>query len=595
VTDPSVDSTSTAFTLEHALDSLKMGIYAVIVGLVVGYASLGLLLAIEWLQRFFVGASPEQMAHEAQWWRLAALPVLGAALVSWLLSVANRKRSPADGPVPDTGMQRNYGPADVIEAARAGESYVSLRTGITNALAAILSIGSGASVGRYGPAVHLGATLGSFFSRRLHLPAHHRRALLACGVAAAISASFSAPLAGVVFAHEVVLGTFGARMVMPIVVASVVANTVARVHHAGAALLSLPDLPVQHPWEFAIFALVGVIGGLLALAFMGCVTKLGELADRYRGPHIVRAVVLGLALGGLVAIFPQTFGLGEDPIRSALSLELSVATMLGLVVAKMLATSVSLAAGFAGGVLGPALFIGAMMGASVGMGVNLWQPDASSASIYAVAGMGAVISRVVGAPIATILIAFELTSSYALTTAVMVSVVVGGTVTNRFFNRSFFYSQLRTRGFEPDEPREQRLLRATPVRALMVEPTSTLRASDGLAEARQRVVTSSHEETFVVGDGNRLLGELDNARVLQIEGSSTDMTVADLCRPVQHVLHADTDVFSAIDTLQDFVGTSVPVVQGDDGAELVGIVFEGRLMTAYLEAVNEAREEERLA
>jgi chloride channel protein, CIC family len=565
------------------LDTVFLALLAIVVGVVVGYASLGFLWAIHWLHELLLGANGTNLyaqLEETSRFYLFFLPVIGAVMVSLIIKYG----------MPE---QRNYGPADVIHAARLGKGYLSIRTGLVSASASIVSIGSGASVGRYGPVVHLGATLGAWLAQQLKLSQERRKTLLACGVAGAISASFSAPLAGVVFAHEVVLGRFGSRSVMPIVIASVVATTVAEMHATSGILFMLPELHVTHTWEYFLFALVGALGGGLAVIFMSMMDRSNQLAQRLPVSTVTRALLGGLLLGAIIVIFPQTFGLGEQVIRDALMLELTAGVMLALVFAKLLATSVSFAAGFAGGVFGPALYLGTMMGMVVGLGVHEFTDAASSPAVYGVAGMGAVISRVIGAPIATILIIFELTGSYSLTTAVMVSVVVGGTVTRDFFNQSYFYQQLRGRGIEPDESAARQSLQQIPLSTLMDKTPVVLTADMNLAVARSTLIKHAIEVAYVVNAQHQLLGQINVLQLLEMNDECLQaQSVSNFLSEPPVVFEANMNVLETFPKLKDFVGVNIPVVADGTSKQFVGIIYASKLADTYLQALEKARQDE---
>lgn len=567
------------------LDTLLLALLAILVGGVVAYASIGFLVAIGWLHDFLVdetGASLYIYLTGFSPVFLFVIPVIGAVIVSIITGYA----MPA---------QHNHGPADVIYAARQGNGDMSIKAGLTNAVASIVSIGSGASVGRYGPIVHLGATLGAWLAKNMKLAPARRKILLACGVASAISASFSAPLAGVVFAYEVVIDRFGVKSVMPIVVSSVVATIVAKNHGVAGVLFLLSDLSVVANWEYALFALVGAIGGGLAVIYMALMRTFSLIALRLPGPPVVRAALGGMLLGAIIVAYPQTFGLGEQVVRDALMLELTAGVLLALVVAKLLATSVSFAAGFAGGVFGPALFIGTMMGTAIGMGVNALAVVASSPAVYGVAGMGAVISRVVGSPLATILIIFELTANFYLMTAVMVSVVVANTITQAFFNRSYFYQQLRERGIEPDEPRTHQLLREISINQLAGEKKPVVVTNDAtVSVVRDAILEQRASEAYVVDCEGCLLGQINSVLLLELvdEKSLSEPVTRFLSKPPV-ILDAQMNVLQAFALLKDFVGVSVPVVTDKKSYRFAGVVYESTVMRTYLNAVAKSQQDER--
>lgn len=566
-------------------DTVFLALFAVMVGIAASYASLGFLWAIDGAHLLVLGEKDSglyEFLETASAFHIIILAVLGAVVVRLIIQYG----------MPE---QQNQGPADVIAATRIGSGDLSIRAGLSSAVASIVSIASGASVGRYGPAVHIGASLGSWLAQLLKLTAERKKTLLACGVAGAISASFYAPLAGVVFAHEVVLGRFGSRSVMPIAISSVAASTIVKIHAFDDMVFMLPDLPVVANWEYFLFALVGVIGGGLGVVFMSMMVRLSQFAQQLSVSGMARAILGGLLVGGIIIAVPQTFGLGEQVIRDALQSELTIGVLVMLVLAKLLATSTSFAAGFSGGVFGPALFLGAMMGVAFGMGVQELFEATSSPAVYGMVGMGAVISRVIGAPITTILIVFELTGSYSMMTAVMMSVVVGGTVTWEFFNHSYFYHQLRMRGVEPEISQIQQILTERSICDLISKPSVVLAAGMTVKSALEKLTPSiSHVEVaYVINENTQLAGQINASTLYAIDKATLqEKQLEALLSKPPIVLTAEISVYEAYLQLRSFKGAEIPVLDRDT-RQLVGIVYTAELVNACLQAFEKFRVEER--
>jgi CIC family chloride channel protein len=567
----------------NLFDAGALALLATLVGVISAYASLAFLWAIDYLHLLGVGAHGSTLytyLENISIWHLFFLPVAGAVIVRMIIQY---------------GMpgQRHQGPADVIAAARIGQGVLSIRAGIASAAASILSIGSGASVGRYGPAVHLGASVGSWVAQCMKMTSDRNKTLLACGVAGAISASFSAPLAGLVFAHEVILGRFESKSVMPIAISSVIASAIVRSHEFNTILFMLPDMSIVNYWEYFLFAVLGITGGGLAVLYMALMHRLTKLFEQLPVSGLSRALLGGFALGVIVIIFPQTFGVGEQVINDALHLQISADVLMLLVLAKLLATSVSFAAGFSGGVFGPALFLGAMMGTAFGLGVFEVTDSASLPAVYGVVGMGAVISRVIGAPITTILIVFELTGSYALMTAVMVSVVIGGMVTRQLFNQSYFHHQLRMRNIAPDTEPVEQILREMPLRTIKSDAFIAMTDDMTLAEARGMMNNQRcHEACFVVDQNGRFLGRLYAASLYACGDEEI---------PLKHISHIyvepllvfteDMNVYAAYLKLKDYKDAAIPLVKDLESLQMQGVVYVSDLVSACLQAFEKNRDD----
>ncbi|MEM7253243.1 MAG: chloride channel protein [Pseudomonadota bacterium] len=547
---------------------------AVPVGIAAALAALAFLVLIGWVGQVAFGttADPGQLSTIDPV-RLMLITTLGGLLVGLVITwVLGRGRRPR-------------GPADVIAEARGLQSRLTFRDGLGSAAASVLSIGVGASVGRYGPAVHLGATLGAFIGRALTLSNVRHRMLIAAGAAAAIAASFNAPLGGVLFAHEVILGSFGLRAVTPVVIGSVVGVASTRWFSGDVSLFALPNQQIAHIYEYPLFALVGILGGYGAIAFMRVLSRAQSLGATLSGPLWVRTAVGGGLLGMIALSFPQILGLGEGTIGAAINGEFALQMLIALAVVKMIATSISLGAGLWGGILGPALFIGAMLGAAVGTGLSDQFPnELSDTAVYALAGMGAVISRVIGGPITTIVLVFELTQSYSVTSAVMVAVVVASLIPSRRFAGSYFEYQLGEQGVDLAVGGEVARLRQHPLSAVLSTEFLAISADTSVGEARARVSQYRETDIYLVDDRGRLVGALSAGQLLDAPGA---MTVSELPHDVAVVLHADMTVDEAMVALSDFVGVSVPVVETREGSRLIGILHENALFTAYRDAVEE--------
>ena len=567
------------------VDSVFLAVLAMLVGAIAAYAAIAFIFLIGVVQEFFYGFGHDHVysgLSNVSSWRIVAAPALGGLLVGVLIY-----RFMPQG--------RNFGPADVMQAVREKDAKMSIGTGLGSAAVSILSIGAGASVGRYGPAVHLGASLSAWIGERFKLARSQRLALLGCGVAAAIAASFNAPLAGVLFAHEVVLGAYALRAFVPIIIASVTGTAVAHAHLGDISIFAMADYEIQFAHEYPLFAIVGLLGGGLAIAFMRGMDIATRMVRRSPIPPWARPMFGGFLLGLMALQFPQVIGLGDEAIHDAIGQLFPLWLLLALIAVKLLGTCISFAFGFSGGVFGPALFLGAMLGSAAGNTIVLFMPDLMSPpAIYAVAGMGAVISCVIGAPLATILIAFELTSSYSLTTAVMVAVVVAGMVTRRFHPRSYFEFQLEQRGVDLRIGREVRILQSRNISEVLRAECLTVMAGTRAEEIQAILLRENERELLVADQHGKLVGEitlLDAVKACQAGKGNT--LASDLATMPDIILESDTSLHEAMEILSDFVGITVPVVDNRHHMKLLGIIFENAVIGAYNEAVEQARDEER--
>jgi chloride channel protein, CIC family len=440
---------------------------ALFIGVVVGYIVIGFRHAIIVLQETVYGADELTLAffvNKIDWKVFFFTPILTGFLISIILYTITVKK-------------RASGVADVIEARTLHKGYIHPRDGLGSALVAWLSLGAGGSAGREGPAVHMAASIASIVSKYFDLNAIHSRTILGCGVAAAVSASFNAPIAGALFALEVILGHYAVRTFAPIVIASVAGTIVCRTHIGDYPAFFMPDQHLGSMYELPAFVVLGIVCAAVAIIFMRTLC-LGESAATYLSemikiPEWLRPPLAGVALGALALEFPKIIGVGYIVTGDALEGDFGFTETLILVAVKILAVTVTLAGRFGGGVFSPSLMLGALVGSAFGLQIMALFPDIdTSSTVYAWAGMGAIAAAVLGAPISTSLIVFELTGDYQTAIVVMVCVSVAVAIAREGVNRNFFLTQLARRGVHLSRGPQKYLLSTMTVKSIM-RPTGS--------------------------------------------------------------------------------------------------------------------------
>ena len=431
---------------------------AIAVGICAAYASLAFRILIGWIQIPWLGTGSDNVFAAAllqPWYIILAAPTIGGLLVGLLL-------------VYIMPGKRTHGVADVIEAQAIKNSKISIKDGLHSALIAALSLGSGASAGREGPVVHLGASIASWLEDRFKLPQSARRTLLACGVASAVSASFNVPLAGVLFAHEVILGHYALRAFVPIAISSALGAMIVRTHLGNFPAFIIPEYHINTNWEIPAFALLGLICAFVAIIFQLMLVGADRFSRSLDIPLWLRPVIGGFLVGAIAIYFPQVLGVGYDSTDAALKQQFSLTLLLELLLLKALATSITLASRFGGGVFSPSLYLGAMVGGAFGLVASMVFPLLeSSHGLYAITGMGAVAASILGAPISTVLIAFELTGDYNVAIALLIAVSISTSVHNAFLGQSFFHWQLTSRGLFLDDGPHRYILHTLKVSQFM--------------------------------------------------------------------------------------------------------------------------------
>jgi CIC family chloride channel protein len=561
---------------------------ALVIGATSGAAAIGFRYTISFVQELSLGFGGEQVATLAAglpWWQLLLAPAAGGLLIGVFVYFVMPGRRP-------------QGVADVIEANALQGGRMSLTTGIKAAVVSAASIGVGASVGREGPVVHLGASLGAWAAKRLHLGRTLARTLLGCGVAAAVAASFNAPIAGTFFALEVVIGHYALSAFAPIVIASVTGTIISRMHYGDSPAFILPEVwSITSFWEFPAFAFLGVISAVAAIVFMRSVMFTEDVMNRTPVPPWARPALGGLIVGAIAIGFPQVLGVGYEATDAALGGLHPLWLLIALFFLKMAAAAISLGCGFGGGVFSPSLFLGAMLGGAYGVIATSAYPELSSGhGAYTIIGMGAVAGAVLGAPISTILMIFELTNDYALTIAVMIATAIASVITQQTHGRSFFTGQLERRGVAIKGGQEIGLLRSIKARDVMDDTFETVTPETPIATVRQRLQHAPWGELFVTGEDGRLTGTItfsDMSDAAFDTSRDAELTAKDVARANPAVLQAEDDLEAAVKIYGASGEVHVPVVENAKTMRLLGVAHEHEVMLAYHRALNQARAEER--
>lgn len=564
----------------------KLSILAVLVGAAGGVVAIAFRELIDGVRFFAFGFSSENLISLSAglaWWHLLAAPAAGGLLVGLFSRYVMAERRP-------------LGVSDVVEAAALSGGRMPFGQALGAALISATSIGTGASVGREGPVVHLGASLAALVAGWLKLSPSLSRTLLGCGVAAAVAASFNAPIAGVFFALEVVIGHYALSAFAPIVIASVVGTVLSRSHFGDFPAFILPDYQIVSVLQFPAFAVLGVISAFVAVLFVRAIFLAEDMWRRSPLPVWSRPMIAGLMVGVIALVFPHVLGVGYEATDGALKQSLSLWLLAALVVAKLAATAICLGSGFGGGVFSPSLFIGAMLGGAYGIALGALFPGMSSGyGIYAMTGMGAVAGAVLGAPISTILIIFELIGDYQITIAVMVTVALASVIAQMLMGPSYFALQLERRGINLRGGRETSLLRDIPVRRIMKPGFASVPLSAGMEDVRLGLQSAPQGELLVVRDDGTLFGAIAFA---DMGAAAFDLALnrlvnaSDMARRLTPRLTPDDNLVAAMDAFEGAGATRLVVVRSMDNPVPVGLLNESDVLAAYADALLRLRSEE---
>lgn len=446
--------------LHRALVGTRPGLVglATVIGIGAGIGSVlfhELILGVTWLvtgREDFSDAGRVASPH---------LPGLGV----WFLLIAPVLGGLVYGPLVQrfAPEARGHGVPEVMFAVARRGGRIPATVAAVKALASGICIGTGGSVGREGPIVQIGSALASAIGQWLRVPATRLVLMVACGAAGGISATFDAPISGVVFGLELILRSFSAEAFGVLVISSVVANVVAEVIAGDRAILTLPHFDLGSPAQLPLYALLGLLAGLLGWAFARILYVVEDACDAvWRGPEWLRPAVGGLLLGALLLALPQMYGVGYPVLEAAIGGRYVVGFLLLLVVGKILASSLTIGIGGSGGVFAPSLFVGGTAGTAFGYAAAALFPALDlHPGAFGLVGMAAVFAGAAHAPITAVLIVFELTGGYALILPLMAAVVLATGLSNLVSRDNIYTLKLLRRGIDlaADTPTDEALRR----------------------------------------------------------------------------------------------------------------------------------------
>jgi chloride channel protein, CIC family len=567
-------------------DQLLLFFLAVVVGTAAGYGALLFRLLTAAIQVLFLGHGTEHLVSAAAaipWWQVLLAPTVGGLFIGLFTRFVLPERLP-------------QGVAQVMEASALRQGRMSLNEGLGAAFVSAASIGCGASVGREGPIVHLGATLGSYVAKRLHLPLALAQTLLGCGVAAAIASAFNAPIAGVFFALEVVVGHYGLGAFSPVVISSVMGTVITRIHIGPDAAFILPPQQIVSFLEIPAFVLLGLIGALAAITLIRSIALVQAAHDRVGMPVWLRPVLAGLVTGAIALQLPEVLGVGYETTDNALKNAYELQFVILLAGAKGIATALCLGSGFGGGMFSPSLVLGTMVGSAFGLIAAGVFPDlGSDPSVYALLGMGALAACTLGAPISTVIMIFELTGDYGVTFAVMIAVAVASVLCRQIYGHSYFTWQLAERGIDLQARRDHSLLRMRRLSEVMRRQVVTV-GPDADLEQLKALFLHRHLPIFVVDDDGKLYGSIafqDLADAAFDPAREQPATAGDLVHRTPVALVPEDDLETALRLCEMNDEEHMPVVDNGQDMRVIGEVRYQDLLLAYNRALLAARAAER--
>jgi chloride channel protein, CIC family len=537
-------------------------ILSVVIGALTGLAVVAFILLTE---RSGIRLYPEGGAP----WRRLLFPVVGSLGIGYLLYRF----------FPNA---RGSGVPQTKAALFAREGRITLRTVLGKFFCTSATLASGIPLGREGPSVQVGAGIGSVLGRFLGLPPEQVKKLIPVGAAAAIAAAFNTPLAAVLFSLEEIMGDLHAPVMGAVVLASATAWMVLRVFLGNHPLFNVPQYQLVSPAEFAIYAVLGIAGGVVSAAFSSLLLRMRAIfLCLPRNTVWFQPVAGGLMVGLMGWFVPQVMGVGYAYVGQALNGNMAFKVMLLLIVLKLLAVTTSYASGNAGGIFGPALFIGAMVGGTVGtIAHHLFPAHTATAGAYALVGMGAVFAGIVRAPMTSVVIIFEMTQDYAVIVPLMIANLVSLFIASRLQHKAIYEALAVQDGIHLPSgarPRDsQRMI------VKIMQPASQLLSADITVQDTLEKVPSTKLRTWLVTDQRGVVAVINLAWLEQQLAEHAHKQLGNLVNPLAfpHV-HSDQGLDQALERMGANQIEVLPIVSRADVHKLEGIVTLRDVLNAY--------------
>ena len=557
----------------------NMLILAALLGFLAGFVSTFFRWMIEFFESIFSvkGFSLAGIPPQTYPFLLPLMPMLGGLFIGLICKYFPNA-------VKENGVHK------VMYAVALNDGKVRKRTIASCAVTSSITIGSGGSAGREGPTVQIGAAVGSTIGQLLHLSTERMRVLVGCGAAAGIAASFNAPLAGVLFALEIILGDFAIHTFSPIIIASVIGTVTGRALEGNEVTFNVPVHELVHPTEIIFYLALGMLCGIVARLFTFMYFYIQQVfEEKLKTADIYKPAIGGLIVGMISIFMPQILGNGYDVMEQALTGQMFWGLAFLLVFMKIICTSITLGSGGMGGVFAPSLFIGAMVGTAFGSSVHFIFPTLSaSAETYSVVGMGAVAGAVMQAPLTNILMLFELTNDYTLILPIMATCIAASYTYQRFTKHSIYMQNLLNKGINIRHGREASIMNSIKVQDVMSTDITTIAQE---MPFRKILETISYSKNFYFpvldnrGDMTGILSFSDIREVIFEEQLGDLLVAGELANTKVYSLTPQQNLNEAMEIFSQLDVDQLPVVRSEDKLKVIGMLSRGDMMASYNRAI----------
>lgn len=497
-------------------EHMRLALLAVVVGFLAGLASIFFKIMIRFFQnQFWRAPSIISSVSSQPWYSTILLPAFGGLIIGPIIYYGAREA-------------KGHGVPEIMESLILRGGRIKSKVVAIKALASSICIGSGGSVGREGPIVQISSSLASSIGQIFHVSEKGMRTLVAAGAGAGIGATFNAPIAGTLFAVEVILGEFGIYSFSPIIIASVISTLTSRLITGDFSAFTVPKYTLINVVEIGPYVLLGIASGLIAIIFIKTLYYLEDKFEAMPIHPVIKPALGGLLIGCVGLALPHTLGLGYDSIDSCLKNNLGLWIAFLLIFVKIISTSLTLGSGGSGGIFAPSLFIGAMTGNAVGSVFHSAFPTAiSSPGAFSLVGMGAMAAAATHAPMTAIVIIFELTNDYKIILPLMLSCIIASFITVGLHKESIYTMKLKRRGIILKEGRQINIMRPLAVKDFLSHDSQIFLNTERAGKIINQALISKYHSFQIVDKSNNHIGcfSLNQLKKLLLEKEVVDSFV----------------------------------------------------------------------
>ncbi len=557
-----------------------MIIIALIIGTLAGFSAILIRALIELITDIsYTGhGSILQNISDSPWYLILFIPAIGGLIVGPIIYFF----------APEA---KGHGVPEVMQAIFLKGGKIRPRVAVIKAFASAVSIGTGGSVGREGPIVQIGSSLGSTIGQFFKVPTKRMKTLVGCGAAAGIAAAFNAPIAGALFALEIILMDFAVAQFSPIVIASVMATVVSRAFEGDFAAFKVPRYELVSPQELIFYVALGILAGVVSYLFIKILYSFEDWFDEQKKiPEYFRPVIGGLGVG-LIGIFaPEVMGVGYDTINFALNGNIIWYFAFILIFIKILATAITLGSGGSGGIFAPSLFMGATLGAAFGVVVHqLFPAITATPGAYALVAMGGLVAGTTRAPITAIIIVFELTNDYHIILPLMITTIISTIISSYFTRESIYTLKLVRRGIHLKDGSEVNVMKSIFVRDVYDTQFSAIHPDDKFNTVVRKVVQSHGQEFPVLNNNDEIIGTISVETIKDFLFENDELQevliAADVYEPKYDTVSVDDNCQTALEKMRRFNWESIPVTETSDSKVVIGVLHIKDIQDAYYKAI----------